>query len=152
MLPAQQRIRTAEGFSTIIKNGVKVVQPGAIVYLCPHTSNATVAMQSSGSDIALDSFAPSADGYQPAAGFIVSKAIGNAVQRNKVKRRFRACLQEKFRVDSSFDVVVRARPRAAQCSYDELAMHIDTAFEKAKKKLNSQQTKSDAEHNREVAS
>lgn len=55
-------------------------------------------------------------------GFVVSKAIGNAVTRNLVKRRMRhimAGLLREFVTDA--DVVVRALPRSARASSQELS-------------------------------
>lgn len=55
-------------------------------------------------------------------GFIVSKAVGNAVARNLVKRRLRAVAAESLeRVGDGYDVVVRALPQSAGASWLELA-------------------------------
>lgn len=54
-------------------------------------------------------------------GFVVSKAVGGAVQRNLVKRRLRAISAsrlETFPIGSS--VVVRALPPAAAATFPEL--------------------------------
>lgn len=55
-------------------------------------------------------------------GFIVSRAVGGAVERNRLRRRMRAVGRELVdggRVGE--DVVVRALPGAAQLSWRELA-------------------------------
>ena len=47
-------------------------------------------------------------------GMVVSKAVGNAVTRNRVKRRLRHLAAEQLdRTPSGTDVVVRALPPAA---------------------------------------
>lgn len=55
------------------------------------------------------------------AGFIVSKSVGNAVMRNRVKRRLRALAAV---VLTEGDVVVRALPRAADASWQALSLEI----------------------------
>jgi ribonuclease P protein component len=48
------------------------------------------------------------------AGFVVGKAVGNAVVRHRVTRRLRAVVAgELHRLPDSADLVVRARPEAA---------------------------------------
>lgn len=52
---------------------------------------------------------------------VVSKAVGNAVVRNRVKRRLRHLARERLAVlPGSAVLVVRALPAAAISSYDEL--------------------------------
>jgi ribonuclease P protein component len=52
---------------------------------------------------------------------VVSKAVGNAVVRNRVKRRLRHLAREHLAVlPGSAVLVVRALPAAATSSYDEL--------------------------------
>ncbi|WP_370891428.1 ribonuclease P protein component [Janibacter sp. GXQ6167] len=61
-------------------------------------------------------------GLPPRVGFVVSKAVGNAVVRNRVKRRLRA--QVALLIDaigSGTDVVVRANPASSTASSDALA-------------------------------
>ena len=50
----------------------------------------------------------------PRVGFVVSKAVGSAVRRNRVKRRLRHLAGEQLRhTPAGVDVVVRALPRSA---------------------------------------
>jgi ribonuclease P protein component len=67
------------------------------------------------------------------AGFVVSKAIGNAVTRNRVKRRLRhmaaPVLAER---PMGIDLVVRARPSAAG---GDLAGDFDSALASCYRKL-----------------
>ena len=59
-------------------------------------------------------------------GFVVSKAVGNAVVRNRTKRRLRALMAERIEdLPAGVDVVVRAQPAAAAATYDELGRDID---------------------------
>lgn len=62
-------------------------------------------------------------------GFVVSKAVGNAVTRNRVKRRLRHLARE--RLDSlpgSAVLVVRALPGSAEASHDQLRADLAAAL------------------------
>jgi ribonuclease P protein component len=62
----------------------------------------------------------------PRVGFVVSKAVGDAVTRNLVKRRLRHLARERTALLARESmVVVRALPGAAEASYDELARELD---------------------------
>ncbi len=62
-------------------------------------------------------------------GFIVSKAVGNAVTRNLVKRRLRAVTAGSLAdVGAGYDVVMRALPQSARASWSELAADARTAL------------------------
>ena len=65
------------------------------------------------------------------AGFTVSKAVGVAVVRNRVKRRLRHAVRE--RIDSlpaGSLLVVRAQPAAASASYAELVGDLDRCLQR----------------------
>jgi ribonuclease P protein component len=57
----------------------------------------------------------------PRLGLSVSRKVGNAVTRNAVRRRLREvfyfCISE---VSGNLDLVVSARPAAAEATFDEL--------------------------------
>ncbi len=59
------------------------------------------------------------DGDGPAmVGFVVSKAVGNAVTRNLVKRRMRALMaQQMEQLPEGTVTVVRALPASARSTY-----------------------------------
>jgi ribonuclease P protein component len=60
-------------------------------------------------------------GAPPRVGFVVSKAVGNAVQRNRVKRRLRHLAREHVSsLPGSAVLVVRALPPSAAASYADL--------------------------------
>ncbi len=65
----------------------------------------------------------------PRVGFVVSKAVGPAVTRNKVKRRLRHLARERLTsLPGSAVLVIRALPQAATSSYDELGSDLDRAL------------------------
>jgi ribonuclease P protein component len=59
----------------------------------------------------------------------VSKAVGNAVARNLVKRRLRHLMRERMdQLPTGSLVVVRALPGAAEADYDRLRGDLDAAL------------------------
>ena len=67
----------------------------------------------------------------PQAGFVVSKAVGNAVTRNTVKRRLRHLTRTRIcSLPGSAVLVVRALPAAAGASYAQLGADLDAALER----------------------
>lgn len=67
------------------------------------------------------------------AGFVVSKAVGTAVVRNRVKRRLRHLVAAEFReLETPIDLVVRALPASTG---QELASDFDSALTQCLRKL-----------------
>jgi ribonuclease P protein component len=65
-------------------------------------------------------------------GFIVSKAVGNAVTRNLVRRRLKGIAHELLqRKPDGVDVVIRALPAAAQASWPTLLADVSQSFERS---------------------
>jgi ribonuclease P protein component len=71
-------------------------------------------------------------GPGPAVGFVVSKGVGNAVVRNRVKRRLRALASERLGdLPPDADLVVRALAPAATVDYATLGRDLDGALRTA---------------------
>jgi ribonuclease P protein component len=67
----------------------------------------------------------------PRVGFVVSRALGGAVVRNRTKRRLRALVASRLdRLSAGTDVVVRANPPAASASSRELAQALDPLWDR----------------------
>ena len=58
---------------------------------------------------------------EPRLGLSVSKKVGTAVKRNKVRRRLKEVFRfSAKRLPSNLDFVISARPAAAEASFEEL--------------------------------
>lgn len=70
-----------------------------------------------------------ADSPAPRVGIIVSKAVGNAVTRNKVKRRLRALAAQSLDgIPTRAAIVVRALPPAAEARWEQLGADYQRAL------------------------
>lgn len=78
---------------------------------------------------------PGAPTDAPRVGLVVSKAVGNAVVRNRVKRRLRHLAREHLAGLGSLPgpvvLVVRALPAAATASYVELGRDLARCLDRA---------------------
>lgn len=72
------------------------------------------------------------DPKAPRVGFTVSKKIGNAVVRNRVRRRLRAAVSalDPAQMRTGYDYVVIARARAADCAYQDLKAELEQAVQR----------------------
>jgi ribonuclease P protein component len=110
VLAAAQRLKRSEDFAATIRAGRRAGRGGVVVHL----------------RVALD------DTAEVRAGFVVSRAIGNAVVRNRVRRRLRHLVRDRLAaLPAGADLVVRAVPAAAARSYAELGVDLDTALSAA---------------------
>ncbi|WAL39560.1 ribonuclease P protein component [Brevibacterium sp. BRM-1] len=68
-------------------------------------------------------------------GFVVSKAVGNAVVRNRVKRRLREIMRARLGALAPGLYVVRALPAAAAADFGALEAALDRVLPEAQRKL-----------------
>jgi ribonuclease P protein component len=102
VLPARHRLREGTDFATAVRG------PGA-----SRAGGRLVVVHANRTDARAD--------LPPRVGFVVSKAVGNAVIRNRTKRRLRASVSGHLdTIPDGYDVVVRANVGAATATYAEL--------------------------------
>ena len=111
MLPMRHRLRAAAEFSATVRSGARSGRRNVVLYAYLRPEDRLT---------------------EPTRfGFIVSKAVGNAVTRNLVKRRLRAvAAQQLAALGPGYDVVMRALPASAQATWAGL-------FEDARRALDN---------------
>ncbi|MGI9356120.1 MAG: ribonuclease P protein component [Rhizobiaceae bacterium] len=79
----------------------------------------------------------STDSNDLRVGYTVTKKVGNAVVRNRIKRRLREAIRQMRHPEelSGFDAVFIARREALDIPFETLICDITSALEKAHKKL-----------------
>jgi len=69
-------------------------------------------------------------------GLSVSKKVGNAVQRNAVRRRLREVFYELLPgISDHVDLVISARPAAAEAAFADLKAELVRGLEKTRQKM-----------------
>ena len=110
MLERRHRLTTSAGFSAATRTGRRAGTRTLVAHLSV-------------------SGAAAVPGPGPHVGFVVSRAVGNAVTRNRVKRRLRHLVRERLRsLPPASLLVVRALPASAAASYPGLGRDLDTAL------------------------
>jgi ribonuclease P protein component len=118
VLPTGNRLRRRQDFATAVRRGRRAGRPLLVVHLRTDSDH-TDPHVAGGS-------APPAR-----AGFVVSKAVGNAVTRNVVKRRLRHLVRERLSLlPPGSLVVVRALPAAGDADHEELGRDLDAALQR----------------------
>lgn len=103
MLPAPNRLRERSEFASAIRSHGAVRAGSRILVVHANVTDSRA-------------------GFPPRVGFVVSKAVGNAVVRNRTKRRLRAAIATELTgIPAGVDVVVRAQPSAATATFGELS-------------------------------
>ncbi|WP_433530583.1 ribonuclease P protein component [Micromonospora sp. CA-263727] len=125
MLAAAQRLRRSSDFAAAVRGGRRAGRGALVVHLTlPGTPEAVdVAPKPARGGVEEDSAPVSR------AGFVVSKAVGSAVVRNKVRRRLRHLVRERLAaLPTGSTLVVRALPAAADATYQRLGVDLDAAL------------------------
>lgn len=116
MLPAGSRLTRRDEFASAIRRGQRGGRSRLVVHL---------------------QLVPDA-GDAPRAGFVVSRAVGNAVVRHRVARRLRHVVAPRLGgLPRGARLVVRALPPAAHATSPELAADLDAGLRTAQRRTGS---------------
>ena len=109
MLERSHRLTAGEEFRHALRRGRRAGATTLVVHLASRTGDG--------------------DARPARVGFAVSRAVGIAVTRNRVKRRLRHLMRERVAaLPAGSLVVVRALPAAATASYAALAADLDACL------------------------
>ncbi|MFT3888328.1 MAG: ribonuclease P protein component [Arachnia sp.] len=109
MLPVPHRLKRPSDFGQAVRRGARAATPTVVVHVMRRNDQNPPEFTR--------------------VGFVVSKKVGNAVERNRVKRRLRHLAAQRELSDRC-DVVVRALPDAAT-QPDRLADDLASAWRRA---------------------
>lgn len=116
MLAAVNRLGDATSFREVSRRGRRAATTTLVVHVLVEAGRA------GGS---------SPDASPPVVGLVVSRAVGNSVVRNRVKRRLRHLVRVSIaELPPGGRVVVRALPAAARASSASLSLDLDRALAK----------------------
>lgn len=87
----------------------------------------------------LQAISAAAEQVSPRFGFTTTKRLGNAVVRNRIRRRLRAASAEVAgaMVVPGYDFVFVARPQALTCAYHDLKSEMMRAIDAMGRRLSS---------------
>ncbi len=112
MLPAPNRLRERADFTSAVRASGGSRAGSRLLVVHAHQTDARA-------------------GLPPRVGFVVSRTVGNAVVRNRTRRRLRALVASRLAVvPAGTDLVVRANPAAATATSGELAKALDPLVHK----------------------
>ena len=133
MLPARHRLRTAADFSATVRGAGGARSGGRLLVV-----HGRYAAPSIADDRLTDRRADRPADHSVRVGFVVSKAVGGAVTRNRTKRVLRHLVAARLtRIPDGCDLVVRANPAAAGATTPALAAELDRALDAVLRRLES---------------
>ena len=107
MLPAEERLRKDRDFRRVYAAKRAIVHPLMVLYTRPSRVGRRI-------------------------GFSVSKKLGGAVQRNRIKRRLREAYRAHIPVlKNGFDAIIVVRSKASSATYIEIAKTVIDLFRRA---------------------
>lgn len=134
MLPTRSRVHRSGEFRAVVRRGVRAGRPCVVVHAARAAQAALPDLSTGPVDNMVDAVVSGGTG-EPRVGFVVSKAVGNAVTRNRVKRRLRHLSRDLLvTTPEGILLVVRALP-GASAHPDRLVEDLGGAWASAIRKL-----------------
>ena len=122
MLPQQSRMRRPEDFRRVLRTGRRA--GGSVI--AGHLLLADGSAGSRGTALPTGSTGEVRSGDPAKVGLVVSRAVGSAVVRNRVKRRLRELMRRRVAsLPGGCLLVLRAHPAAAGVCQADLAADLD---------------------------
>ncbi len=110
MLPVPERLRRSSAFDRIYQSGRAYGDPLIVLHVHPCPDRPGICR----------------------VGFVAGKKVGNAVVRNRVKRRLREIVRARSRSwDPPVEIILRARPAASEASFVDLERAVDRLYHRA---------------------
>lgn len=127
MLPADRRVKRGDEFARAIRGGRRAGRATLVAHLW--SADRSASEHGVGEHRADEQSVEEARTGPARAGFVVSKAVGTAVTRNRVKRRLRHLVAARLgELPDGSVLVVRALPPAAGAATGDLARDLDSAL------------------------
>lgn len=139
MLPAAHRLRRSEDFRTALRarsgsrrlKGARAGGDLLVLHVVRRPDDRAAAAAVQLDPAQPTSSADSTDPGVPRVGFVVSKAVGNSVQRHRTYRVLRHLVRDRLAAfPADVDAVLRAQPRARSASTDQLGTELDRLLER----------------------
>ena len=129
-MPARQhRVTRGDDYRRVVRTGNRVGGAFCITYAVSRSSEAPTDEAISTESHDRDSAAR--------FGYIVSKSVGNAVVRNRVRRRMKSVTEDLIHNGiTGIDIVFRALPAAADASFSELQREMRKSVSRLSKPRN----------------
>lgn len=129
MLPARHRLRTAADFAAAVRGSGGARSGGRLLVVHGRFAG-RFAAASTEDALATPLMVPAR------VGFVVAKAVGGAVTRNRTKRVLRHLVAARLSgIPRGCDLVVRANPAAAGATTAELAAELDRSLDSVLRRL-----------------
>lgn len=111
MLPAHNRMRTPEDYRATIRGGARARSHSLMLHFwSPETAD-------------------TADRASALVGFVVPKTVGNAVDRNRLRRQLRHLMRDRIKqLSPSEAIVIRVFPQARRKTSVQLGDDLDRAL------------------------
>jgi ribonuclease P protein component len=102
------RIRGRDAFRRLVHDGTRIRRPALWCTWCPDPSTSTISV-----------------------AFAIGRALGPAVERNRLRRRLRAILRELEPSLSGGQLLIGANPQAVELTFDQLRTEMQELLTRA---------------------